>query len=95
MAETMLVDIYEMKEYLRVDDDDEDELISNIIRTAEWLVMDVGRLSGSEFLENKRRTRIAVLYAAAYLYEHREEADHHALTLTLRALLMGSRKEGF
>ncbi len=95
MAETLLVDIYEMKEYLRVDDDDEDELISNIIRTAEWLVMDVGRLSGSEFLENKRRTRIAVLYAAAYLYEHREEADHHALTLTLRALLMGSRKEGF
>lgn len=95
MAETMLVDIYEMKEYLRIDDDDEDELISNIIRTAEWLVMDVGRLSGAEFLESKRRTRIAVLYAAAYLYEHREEADHHALTLTLRALLMGSRKEGF
>ena len=39
--------------------------------------------------------RISVLYAAAYLYEHREEADHHALTLTLRALLFGSRKEGF
>ena len=33
--------------------------------------------------------------AAAYLYEHREEADHHALNLTLRALLFGSRKEGF
>ena len=39
--------------------------------------------------------RISVLYAAAYLYEHREEADHNALALTLRALLFGSRKEGF
>lgn len=95
MAETMLVDIYEMKEYLRVDDDDEDGLILEIIRTAEGLVMDVGRLTGAELVEDKKRTRVAVLYAAAYLYEHREEADHHALTLTLRSLLMGSRKEGF
>jgi len=38
---------------------------------------------------------VAVLYAAAYLYEHREEADHHAMMLTLRALLSGSRKEAF
>ena len=35
------------------------------------------------------------MFTAAYLYEHREEADHHALNLTLRALLFGSRKEGF
>ena len=35
------------------------------------------------------------MITAAYLYEHREEADHHALNLTLRALLFGSRKEGF
>lgn len=29
------------------------------------------------------------------IYEHREDADHHALTVTLRALLMGIRREGF
>lgn len=39
--------------------------------------------------------KIAVQYTTAYLYEHREDADHHALTLTLRALLSGSRKEAF
>ena len=39
--------------------------------------------------------RTAVLYAVAYLYEHREEADHHQLTLDLRSLLFGIRKEGF
>ena len=25
--------------------------------------------------------RVAILYALGYLYEHREEADHHSLTL--------------
>ena len=95
MAETMLISLDEMKNYLRVDDDDDDELIINIIRTAENLVMDVGRLSGDGFLDNDRKTRVAALYAAAYLYEHREEADHKELTLTLRALLMGVREVMF
>ena len=31
----------------------------------------------------------------AYFYEHRDEADHQALTVTLRNLLTGIRKEGF
>ena len=39
--------------------------------------------------------RTAILYATAYLYEHREEADHARLLLTLRALLAGERKEEF
>ena len=39
--------------------------------------------------------RIGILYAVAYLYEHREEADHHELTLTLRSLLFGIRKAAF
>lgn len=36
--------------------------------------------------------KAAVLYALAYLYEHREEADHHGLTLTLRSLLFSIRE---
>ena len=35
---------------------------------------------------------IAILYAFGYLYEHREEADHHALLLTLRSLLFAVRE---
>lgn len=35
------------------------------------------------------------LPAAAYLYEHREEADHHQLVMDLRSLLFGVRKLGF
>jgi hypothetical protein len=45
--------------------------------------------------ENAAITRIAVLYTVAYLYEHREEADHQTLQLTLRALLFGIREEAF
>ncbi len=36
--------------------------------------------------------RVAILYALGYLFEHREEADHHGLTLTLRSLLFGIRE---
>lgn len=33
--------------------------------------------------------------AVAYLHEHREDADHKALTIGLRALLFGIRTPGF
>ncbi len=36
--------------------------------------------------------KVAVLYALGYLFEHREEADHHALTLTLRSVLFAVRE---
>lgn len=44
-------------------------------------------------LENIRSiVRAGVFYALGYMYEHREEGDHHGLTLTLRALLSGLRE---
>jgi hypothetical protein len=36
---------------------------------------------------------VAILFALGYLYEHREEADHHSLTLTLRSLLFSLRED--
>ena len=45
--------------------------------------------------ESSPITVVAVLYALAYLNEHREEADHHALTITLRNLLFGERDARF
>ena len=38
---------------------------------------------------------MAVLFAVAYLYEHREDADYHNLLLTLRSLLFGERRDAF
>lgn len=48
--------------------------------------------SGAKLADIRKTLRGAVLFALAYLYEHREEADHHALTLTLRSLLFSIRE---
>ena len=91
----MLVTLSEMKQYLRVDTASEDSLIENLIQTAESICRDVARLDEEGFKEQSAVTKVAVLYAVAYLYEHREDADHRALTVGLRALLFGIRTPGF
>ena len=45
-----------------------------------------------EIIQLRELLKIAILYALGYLYEHREEADHHALMLTLRNLLFAIRE---
>lgn len=91
----MVVTLEEMKNYLRVDYDEDDALIESTIGASERLCMDVARMDSMEEFSAVENAKISVLYAAAYLYEHREEANHCALTLTLRALLFGARKEAF
>ena len=51
--------------------------------------------SKGETLQMKELLRIGVLYTLGYIYEHREEADHHDLTLTLRNLLFAIREGVF
>ena len=67
----------------------------------QWEVIDSDAASSSdEYTEAElsaiRETmKVAILYTCAYLFEHREEADHHALTLTLRSLLFAIREGAF
>ena len=91
----MVVTVKEMKNYLRVDFDDDDMLLSDLIEQGQQICMDVARITDEDEFEDLQGTKIAVQYAAAYLYEHRESADYKALTLTLRSLLFGIRKEEF
>ena len=92
----MIVTLKTAKAYLRVDHDEDDVIIRRILNNAVQLCMDVGRFeSVSDFRNQCKEAKIAVLYATAYLYEHREEADHKALALSLRALMEGSRKAVF
>lgn len=91
----MLVTLEEAKNYLRVDTVDDDRLIETILSAAHQMSMDILRTEDPAVLEQEADAKVAVLYATAYLYEHREEADHKALVLSLRALLSGSRKEAF
>lgn len=90
----MIVGLEEMKGYLRVDFEDDDALIENLITTGENLCADIARLTVEE-LGAIAASKIAVMYAVAYLYEHREDADHHQLTISLRSLLEGVRRSVF
>ena len=105
-----LMTLEEVKAYLRVDADYEDDLIAALTGSAEALCRDVARLTDEQWaavdgeaegegpytLDELDRVReimkVAILYAAAYLFEHREKADHHALLLTLRSLLFAVRE---
>ena len=88
----MTITVDEVKNYLRVDFSGDDELISQMITAAKKQCMDILRTDDESVLESADNGKIAIFFTVAYLYEHREEADHHALDLTLRSLLFGSRE---
>ena len=99
-----LISLEEAKGYLRVDTADEDAMIGILIFAAERLCADVARLSDEKWeavssdtedaslLPIRETMKVAILYALGYLFEHREEADHHDLTLTLRSILFAIRE---
>jgi len=82
----------EVKNYLRVDHTEDDSLILSLMDTAKKLVKDVGRMDEQAFTVNEETTRQAMLYTISYLYENRNTADFHKLTLTLRSLLFAQRE---
>ena len=87
-----MITLAETKNYLRVDHTEDDKLILTLIDTAQQLVMNVGRMDEKKLVENEETSRQAMLYTVSYLYENRNTADYHALTLTLRALLFAQRE---
>ena len=91
----MTVTVEEMKSYLRVDFEDDDALIENFISAAKKQCMDILRTDDEADLDAAQNGKIAVMFTVAYLYEHREEADHHQLILGLRSLLFGVREPVF
>ena len=99
-----LISLEEAKGYLRVDTADEDAMIGILISAAERLCADVARLSDEKWeavssdtedaslLPIRETMKVAILYALGCLFEHREDADHHDLVLTLRSILFAIRE---
>ena len=54
-----MITLKEAKNYLRVDYEEDDSLIQNLLSTAKNLVMDVGRMDESAFAENEDTVRTA------------------------------------
>ena len=87
-----MVTLQEVKQYLRIDFEEDDTLLLSLISTAKQLLMDVGRMDEERFSENEDVVRTAMLYTVSYLYENRNTADFSKLTLTLRAMLFAQRE---
>ncbi|HEO5021358.1 TPA: head-tail connector protein [Streptococcus agalactiae] len=85
-----MVTLEEAKLYLKIDNDDEDELILALIRSSKSLCFDIQRHEASSEL-----LKTAILYGVAFLYEHRELANHKELKETLYHLLLADRKDVF
>lgn len=91
----MIITLAEAKEYLRVDADDEDTTIETLMTAAQRLCEDISRLDSEEFESAGEVAKIATLFTLGYFFEHREDANHHELSLRLRSLLTGIRKAAF
>lgn len=90
-----VVTLEEMKQYLRVDHEDDDSLIEYLITTSEKRCMDIVRTDDKAYFRGLKDAKISVMYAVAFQYEHREDLNQNDLNLSLRALLFGERKAGF
>lgn len=87
-----MVGLNEARAYLRIDSEDDDKIIKDLLDTAIQLCTDIARCETKEQLFKSDYGDTVVLYALGYLYEHREEADHHELVMSLRYLLSPLRE---
>ena len=87
-----MVTLQEVKQYLRIDFEEEDPLLLSLLATAKQQVMSVGRMDEAQLSEHEDTARTAILYAVSYLYENRKTADFSKLNLSLRSLLFAQRE---
>lgn len=96
-----MLNLAETKEFLRLDGDDEDTLVSSLIVTAKDLTEDIMRRKLDEFEEVPETVRQAMLILVATLYEERQiTKDKSGLDITetldlIRKMLFAYRKELF
>ncbi|WP_040210849.1 head-tail connector protein [Clostridium polynesiense] len=89
----MIISLLEAKEYLRVDSDDEDTLITSFIKTGEDICEGILRYPLSEFNTVPETIKLAIMYATAYMYENRETFEYKNIISTITGLVHPYRKE--
>ena len=81
-----MISLDEMKNYLRIDFDDDDTLLENLIVSSERLCMDIARIKSKAVFEKKETAKIAVMYAVAVFTGNRQNAKNQKLTEILADL---------
>ena len=96
-----MLELRETKEFLRVDGDEEDMLISSLIVTAKELVENVLRRKLADFDEVPETVHQAMLIIVGTLYEERQITkdkaglDMNATLDLVRKMLFAYRREKF
>lgn len=96
-----MLTLQETKDFLRLDGDDEDALVSSLILTAKELIEEVLRRKLNEFKEVPETVHQAMLIVVGTLYEERQVAKDKSgvdikETLDLvRRMLFAYRREAF
>ena len=91
----MVVSLEEAKLFLRVENEVEDSLITQLIQSSQQTVENTLRHSLTEYAEVPADIIMAILYGVAYLYENRETADFKSMIQLMRAILFPYRNEVF
>lgn len=87
----MLVSLEEAKAYLKIEYDEEDDLLLSLIASAEDLCATILRKD----LPEDDTVRVAVLYAVSYLFDSRGETNMTELVEMLKAILSSKREAIF
>ncbi|AQS52529.1 hypothetical protein BW727_100119 [Jeotgalibaca dankookensis] len=91
----MVVSLEEAKLFLRVENEVEDSLITQLIQSSQQTVENTLRHTLTEYDEVPADIIMAILYGVAYLYENRETADFNSMIQLMRAILFPYRNEVF
>ncbi len=94
-----MFELDEVNEYLRIDGDEENNLVTSLILMATELVEDILRRKMTEFETIPETVRQAVLLTVATLYENRQGGKEGLNTADLidliRRMTFAYRKEAF
>ncbi len=96
-----MIELNEVKSFLRVDADDEDEYIQSLINTASELTEDILRRPLAEYEPLPETIRQAICVLVATLYEERQVSkDKSGLDMSqtldlIRRMLFAYRKDRF
>jgi len=91
----MVISLEEVKEYLRVDGESEDALITSFICSAQEMCEGILRYPLSELEVVPETIKQAICYGVACFYEQREKVDTKEILEMMKNLLFSYRKEGW
>lgn len=91
----MAISLEEVKEYLRVDGESEDALITSFICSVQEICEGILRYPLSELEVVPETIKQAICYGVACFYEQREKVNAKEVLEMMKNLLFSYRKEGW